>query len=100
MFEAAENYHRDNGYSIKRLARLFVQFVGIAEDDRVLDVGCGTGSVRGRLRACRRQLRSSRSTRLPVFWNTRLLTILIPFSTLNWATLNVVDWRELKTTRA
>jgi ubiquinone/menaquinone biosynthesis C-methylase UbiE len=45
MFEAAEAYERDMGRWSKRLAPLFVEFVGIDKGDRVLDVGCGTGSL-------------------------------------------------------
>ena len=45
MFEVAENYDRDIGHWSKELARQFVQFVGVGQDDRVLDVGCGTGSL-------------------------------------------------------
>jgi len=45
MFDAAEAYNRDIGHWSKHLARLFVEFVGVAKDDRVLDVGCGTGSL-------------------------------------------------------
>ncbi|HEY7555911.1 MAG TPA: methyltransferase domain-containing protein [Candidatus Binatia bacterium] len=45
MFEAAEAYERDMGRWSKRLAPLFVEFVGVENGDRVLDVGCGTGSL-------------------------------------------------------
>ena len=45
MFEAAEAYERNMGRWSKRLAPLFVQFVGVESGDRVLDVGCGTGSL-------------------------------------------------------
>ena len=45
MFEAAEAYERDIGRWSKQLAPLFVEFVGIDNGHRVLDVGCGTGSL-------------------------------------------------------
>jgi SAM-dependent methyltransferase len=45
MFTAAEAYERNMGRWSKRLAPLFVQFVGVESGDRVLDVGCGTGSL-------------------------------------------------------
>src|ERR1044072_1723504 len=45
MFERAEAYERNMGRWSRRLAPLFVQFVGIESGDRVLDVGCGTGSL-------------------------------------------------------
>jgi len=45
MFEAAEAYERDMGRWSKRLAPLFVEFEGVEKGDRVLDVGCGTGSL-------------------------------------------------------
>ena len=45
MFTVAEAYERDMGRWSKLLAPLFVEFVGVGEGDRVLDVGCGTGSL-------------------------------------------------------
>jgi ubiquinone/menaquinone biosynthesis C-methylase UbiE len=45
MFEAAEAYERDMGRWSKQLAPLFVEYVGVNKGDRVLDVGCGTGSL-------------------------------------------------------
>jgi SAM-dependent methyltransferase len=45
MFEVAEAYERDMGRWSKQLAPLFVGFVGVEKGDRVLDVGCGTGSL-------------------------------------------------------
>ena len=45
MSERAQAYERNMGPWSKRLAPLFVQFVGIESGDRVLDVRCGTGSL-------------------------------------------------------
>ena len=44
-FSSAEAYERQMGRWSQRLAPLFVGFVGIRDGERVLDVGCGTGSL-------------------------------------------------------
>jgi len=45
MFAVAEAYERQMGRWSRRLAPLFVEFIGINDGDCVLDVGCGTGSL-------------------------------------------------------
>jgi ubiquinone/menaquinone biosynthesis C-methylase UbiE len=45
MFEVAEAYEVMMGRWSRRLAPLFVEFVGIRDGDSVLDVGCGTGAL-------------------------------------------------------
>lgn len=45
MFEDGAAYNRQMGRWSRQLAPLFVEFVGIGCGDRVLDVGCGTGSL-------------------------------------------------------
>jgi SAM-dependent methyltransferase len=45
MFEAAEAYERDMGRWSKTLALLFLDSIAVEDGDRVLDVGCGTGSL-------------------------------------------------------
>ncbi|OWV77251.1 SAM-dependent methyltransferase [Rhizobium sp. R339] len=43
--ESADGYERLMGRWSKRLAPMLIDFAGLAEGDRVLDVGCGTGSL-------------------------------------------------------
>ena len=45
MFEGAEAYEVMMGRWSRRLAPLFVKFVGVRDGERVLDVGCGTGAL-------------------------------------------------------
>jgi SAM-dependent methyltransferase len=47
MFNArdAENYERLMGRWSRRLAPLFIEHAGIADDENVIEVGCGTGSL-------------------------------------------------------
>jgi ubiquinone/menaquinone biosynthesis C-methylase UbiE len=52
MFRNAEAYDRLMGRWSRRLAPLLIQFGGIAENDRVIDVGCGTGSLAFEMPRC------------------------------------------------
>jgi len=45
MFEVAEAYEAMMGRWSRQLAPLFIDFVGVRDADKVLDVGCGTGSL-------------------------------------------------------
>ena len=42
---SADDYEKLMGRWSRRLAQPFLQFSGVADGDRVLDVGCGTGSL-------------------------------------------------------
>src|SRR5215469_203351 len=44
-FQNPEAYEKQMGRWSRRLAPLLIQFGGLADGDRVLDVGCGTGSL-------------------------------------------------------
>jgi SAM-dependent methyltransferase len=44
-FQNAEAYERVMGRWSRRLAPLLIRFGGLSDGDRVLDVGCGTGSL-------------------------------------------------------
>jgi len=44
-FQNPEAYEKAMGRWSRRLAPLLIQFGGLADGDRVLDVGCGTGSL-------------------------------------------------------
>lgn len=45
MFSNADAYEHNTKRWSQRLAPLFIEFAGIRDGDRVLDVGCGTGSL-------------------------------------------------------
>jgi ubiquinone/menaquinone biosynthesis C-methylase UbiE len=45
MFEVGEAYEAMMGRWSRQLAPLFIDFVGVRGADKVLDVGCGTGSL-------------------------------------------------------
>ncbi len=42
---SAAGYERLIGRWSRRLAKPFIDFVGVANGERILDVGCGTGSL-------------------------------------------------------
>src|SRR5579872_3715542 len=44
-FQNADLYEQLMGRWSRRLAPLLIRFGGLADGDRVLDVGCGTGSL-------------------------------------------------------
>jgi 2-polyprenyl-3-methyl-5-hydroxy-6-metoxy-1,4-benzoquinol methylase len=44
-FQNPEAYENAMGRWSRRLAPLLIKFGGLADGDRVLDVGCGTGSL-------------------------------------------------------
>jgi len=45
MFEVAETYDVNMGRWSRQLAPLFLEFVGVLDGEKVLDVGCGTGAL-------------------------------------------------------
>jgi ubiquinone/menaquinone biosynthesis C-methylase UbiE len=53
MFEVAEAYEVSMGRWSRQLAPLFVEFVGVRDGEKLLDAGCGTGSVSATLTSTR-----------------------------------------------
>ena len=51
MFEVAEAYEVMMGRWSPQLAPLFLEFVGVRDGERVLDVGCGLGPLSSTSRA-------------------------------------------------
>ena len=42
---AAAGYQQLMGRRSQKLAPLFIDFAGVADGEKILDVGCGTGSL-------------------------------------------------------
>lgn len=78
MFSNADAYEVNMGRWSQQLAPLFIEFAGIRDGDRMLDVGCGTGSLSLALAGATRRSEivgidpSARS------WNTRVHARPIP----------------------
>src|SRR3954467_8929452 len=45
MFEVAEGYEGTMGRWSRQLSPLFVEFVGVQDGEKLLDLGCGTGAL-------------------------------------------------------
>jgi len=45
MFEVAKTYEVKMGRWSRQLAPLFVEFVGVQDGEKMLDVGCAAGSL-------------------------------------------------------
>jgi 2-polyprenyl-3-methyl-5-hydroxy-6-metoxy-1,4-benzoquinol methylase len=56
MFEVAEAYEVMMGRWSRQLAPLFLEFVGVRDGERVLDVGCGTGALSSTLASMTRSV--------------------------------------------
>ena len=61
--KGADTYDSYMGRWSRKLAQLFIDFAGLAEGERVLDIGCGTGSLTFALPA-RANIASDRGHRL------------------------------------
>jgi ubiquinone/menaquinone biosynthesis C-methylase UbiE len=58
----AAGYEQLMGRWSQKLAPLFIDFAGVADGERIVDVGCGTGSLTFALARARRRRRDCRES--------------------------------------
>ena len=86
MFEVAEGYEVTMGRWSRQLAPVFLEFVGVCDGERVLDVGCGTGALSSTLASITRAAKIVGIDPSAAFIQAARSQIADPRVTIDWAT--------------